>query len=228
LARWIPVATVVVLLGAGMLAAASSQISFGHRGPLIAPSLGRDDRPTGVPESLPPAPSTAVEDKPWTLPAWLGTVVAAICASAAVALLLMLLWLALRDRLAERTRVPEVADPEEVRRQARERVRAAVDEGLSDLDVDDGDPRRAVIACWARLEAAAAAAGTPREPGDTSTELVHRLLTEHAVSAPVLDGFAAVYREARFAAHAVDPAMRDQARAALRQIRDELVAGVGS
>ena len=86
----------------------------------------------------------------------------------------------------------------------------------------DADPRRAVIACWVRLEQAAAAAGTPRQPGDTSTELVGRLLREHQVSADVLEAFAAVYREARFAPHEVDLGMRDQARAALRRLRDEL------
>jgi hypothetical protein len=42
----------------------------------------------------------------------------------------------------------------------------------------------------------------------------------------VLDGFASVYREARYATHTVDTAMREQARAALRQLRDELSAGV--
>ena len=83
-----------------------------------------------------------------------------------------------------------------------------------------------MIACWVRLERAAAAAGTEREPGDTSTDLVERVLADHAVTAPVLAGFAALYREARFATHVVDEAMRDQARAALRQIRDELVADV--
>jgi hypothetical protein len=46
------------------------------------------------------------------------------------------------------------------------------------------------------------------------------------VSAGVLDAFAAVYREARFATHTVDIGMRDQARAALTQLRDELAIGV--
>ena len=43
----------------------------------------------------------------------------------------------------------------------RAEVVAAVDAGLLDLDDADPDPRRAVIACWVRLEQAAAAAGTP-------------------------------------------------------------------
>ena len=85
--------------------------------------------------------------------------------------------------------------------------------------------RRAVIACWVRLEAAAAAAGTERSPGDTSTELVSRLLARHSVSEAVLSALAEVYREARFARHEVDQATREQARTALRLLRDELSAG---
>jgi hypothetical protein len=146
-----------------------------------------------------------------------------LCAAAVIGLVIVLLWLVLRDRLLVRKTVPDVADAKELRRLVRERVRAAVDEGLSDLDVADADPRRAVIACWARLEAAAAAAGTEREPGDTSTELVERLLAEHAITPGVLADFAAVYREARFAPHIIDARMREQARAALTQVRDELV-----
>ena len=79
-----------------------------------------------------------------------------------------------------------------------------------------------MIACWVRLEQAAAAAGTPREPGDTPTELVTRLLRGHDVSAPVLYPLAEVYRLARYATHTVDTGMRDRARAALQQLRGEL------
>jgi hypothetical protein len=110
-------------------------------------------------------------------------------------------------------------DPDQARR-----LRAAIDEGLSELAETDADPRRAVIACWVRLERAAAAAGTGREPGDTSSDLVGRVLARHRVSREVLATLAALYREARFAPHDVPPSTRDRARAALRQIRDELGA----
>jgi hypothetical protein len=55
---------------------------------------------------------------------------------------------------------------------------------------------------------------------------VLKLLSDHDVSAEVLAGFAEIYREARFATHVVDDTMRTQARTALRQLRDELGAGV--
>jgi hypothetical protein len=105
-------------------------------------------------------------------------------------------------------------------------VLAAVDAGLTELSDTDVDPRRAVIACWVRLEGAAAGAGTPREIGDSPTDLVTRLLSAHRVSRPVLDGFAAVYREARYATHPIDERARQTALAALRQLRHELAAEV--
>lgn len=101
---------------------------------------------------------------------------------------------------------------------------AAVDAGLADLSDTDGDPRRAVIACWLRLEEAAAVAGTPRHESDTATDLVVRLLRSHQVSEPVLAGLAEVYLLARFTTHTVDTRTRDQARTALHRLRSELAS----
>ena len=43
-----------------------------------------------------------------------------------------------------------------------------------------GTPRNAIVECWLRLEAAVVAAGVPRNPADTSTELTQRVLaTRH-------------------------------------------------
>lgn len=113
---------------------------------------------------------------------------------------------------------------------AREVV-AALDAGLVELDDADVDPRTAVIACWVRLEEAADAAGVARRTGDTSTDLVTRLLRGDPeagipaiVSADVLAEFAHVYRGARYATRPVDERTRDQARAALRRLRGELAA----
>jgi hypothetical protein len=83
-----------------------------------------------------------------------------------------------------------------------------------------------VIACWVRLEEAAAAAGTPRQPGDTPTDLVTRLLAEHRVSAALLARLAQVYRRARYATHSVDESMRGDARDALQRLRADLAAEV--
>lgn len=222
--QWIPVIAVVALLGAAMVTALHPPPSFEPTDP--RPRVTRDWGPPPREEVAPLDPLPTLEP-PGTagpgLPPWFRTMLNVLCAVVVIAFVGALIWLGLRDRLMLRARVDKVADPEQVRRRVRERVQAAVDEGLSDLDVSDADPRRAVIACWARLEAAAAAAGTQRRPGDTSTDLVERLLVDHDVTASVLAEFAAVYRQARFAPSAVDPRMREQARAALRQVRDELM-----
>lgn len=226
--RWLPVITVLALLSAAMIAALHTPPSLE-----VVDTSGPRNRglPSAPPEEFPtpePPPSLDAPASGVDLPPWVGTLLTVVCAAGVLALVGALLWLALRDRLRVRKAVPAVTDPARIQRQVHEQVRAAVDEGLSDLDVSDMDPRRAVIACWARLEAAAEAAGTKREPGDTSTDLVARLLTEHAITASVLAGFAAVYREARFATHVIDVQMREQARAALIQVRDELLRGVAS
>jgi hypothetical protein len=219
---------VVALLGAAMLASLYANPSI--------PAFVEGARNAPTPRTLPPErplthsplPSPSAPGEPEAfLPRWVGWALTFLCLGLLLAIIVSLLWTLLRDRLAQhrtagavdRSQLPNFADTQRA-------VRAAVDVGLADLDDSDADPRRAVIACWVRLERAAAVAGTPREPGDTSTDLVARLLASHMVSGDVLAGLAAVYREARFATHTVDAAMRDQARSALRLLRDELMTDV--
>lgn len=232
IARWVPLLAVVALLGAAMLAANFADPRI-DAVPLLGgseatPTATRDltDLPSAGPgeSDIPTPTSTSAPGTP--LPAWMTWVMEVLCALMVLAVLVLLGVLALREWLAERTVPLTATDAPPTEEETERRVRAAVDAGLSELDDADADPRRAVIACWVRLEAAAAAAGTTRSVGDTSTELVSRLLEQHQVSAPVLDALAEVYREARFATHPVGTATRDQARAALRQLRDELRAGV--
>jgi hypothetical protein len=133
------------------------------------------------------------------------------------------IWLLLPERFVpRRVRWRNATTPASLQQQ-QELVAAAVEQGLSELDDDDADPRVAVLACWVRLEQAAAAAGTPRQVGDTSTDLVVRLLASHQVSVEILADFAEVYRLARFATRDVDASMRERARAALAQLRNELL-----
>jgi hypothetical protein len=155
------------------------------------------------------------------MPGWLAGMAQSLCLLVIVGTVLLVLWYLLRTGLRARERKLSARTGPEPEK-GREEVIAAVDAGLSDLDDSDADPRRAVIACWVRLEQAAAAAGTPRAPGDTPTDLVGRLLAGHQVSAIVLYPLAEVYRLARYATHTVDSTMRDQARAALGQLRAEL------
>jgi len=223
----VPLAAVIALLAAAMLAAAFANPTIENVPVAIRPTRTlAESQPEVQPSVLAETTSALPPDAGPILPPWVGWLVSALCAAGVLVVVATLLWLLFRDRLAAR-RSPltlETAAPPTIA-ESQQLVRAAVDEGLADLDDADADPRRAVIACWVRLERAAAAAGTPREVGDTSTDLVARLLATHLVSGEVLSTFAEVYREARFATHAVDAAMREQARSALVQLRDELAVG---
>jgi hypothetical protein len=162
-----------------------------------------------------------------TLPEWVLTVLAVLCTVIAVGAMGLMAVMMLRGWTAkERPLLPNTGTPQPMDNTSE--VLAALDAGLDELSDTDADPRRAVIACWVRLEHAAANAGTVRQVGDSPADLVNRLLAAHRVSRPVLDRFAAVYREARYATHTIDDRMRQTALGALRQLRGELAAGTGA
>ncbi|MFI6485411.1 DUF4129 domain-containing protein [Nonomuraea sp. NPDC050663] len=94
-------------------------------------------------------------------------------------------------------------------------VRSAVRAALQELD-DGDDPRKAVIACWLRLEHEAAGAGVPRLVGDTPGELVARLLADHDEEA--LRQLMGAYHLARYAPHEVSEELRSTARHALARV----------
>jgi hypothetical protein len=225
LARWVPLAAVVALLGMAMLATAFANPPIDVVPPPPAGTNASNPLDESAEPSLEVVPPTAHAPPRVNIPPGLGWVLGGLCAAIVLAMLGVLIWLLVGERIGQRQ--DEMMEPESppTDEETERTVRAAVDAGLAELDDADADPRRAVIACWVRLEAAAAAAGTERSPGDTSTELVSRLLTRHYVSGAVLSALAEVYREARFARHEVDQATREQARTALRQLRDELRRG---
>lgn len=210
-------ATVVALLGVGLLAAAFGNPSI-EALPIPQVSVSgvpqdADDRASRFAEVLPPEATAPTAGFGGFVLAGLGVLVLLIAVGLAW-------WLARGSRSIRFARIRPVIRP--AAPETASRMRAAIDAGLTELDEADADPRRAVIACWVRLERAAAEAGVARQPGDTSTDLVSRVLTDQQVSSDVLAAFAELYREARFARHQVDPSTRDRARAALRQIRSEL------
>ena len=226
LRRFGPLLAVGLMLVAAAVAAmlASPQIHASRLPPPPWPDADKTPPPAqdGGPDGVVTA-APAPDNHPIDLPGWLVLTAQVLCIVVTLVAVGLLAWYLLRRGLRMRRRKDKPAEVA-TSAQARDQVIAAVEAGLSDLDDADADPRRAVIACWVRLEQAAAAAGTPRNVGDTPTELVTRLLTGHAVSAAVLYRLAEVYRLARYATHTVDTTMRDQARAALGQLRAELSA----
>ena len=104
-----------------------------------------------------------------------------------------------------------------------EAVAEAVDESLDDLRAEP-DPRRAVIAAYARLERVLAAHGLPRKPAEAPLEYLGRMLAGalrlRQAAAPLTD----LFERAKFSQHAVGPEMKEQAIDALETVRDDLLA----
>ena len=100
---------------------------------------------------------------------------------------------------------------------------AAVDESLDDLRAEP-DPRRAVIAAYARLERVLASHGLPRRPSEAPLEYLARMLGELSVSPPAARRLTDLFERAKFSQHAVGQEMKEQAIGALETVRDDLAA----
>ena len=81
-----------------------------------------------------------------------------------------------------------------------------------------GAPGNAIIQCWERFEAQAAAAGVSRQVWETSSEFTLRLLDLVAADDRAVSRLAGLYREARFSEHPMDEAHRAAALEALAVI----------
>jgi hypothetical protein len=104
------------------------------------------------------------------------------------------------------------------------RLSVVLDDSLDDLRAEK-DPRRAVIATYARMERTLAGAGLPREASETPLEYLGRVLREllHA-SADAVARLTALFERAKFSPHEIDSAMKRDAINALVAVRDELRA----
>ena len=102
-------------------------------------------------------------------------------------------------------------------------VALAVDESLDDLRAEP-DPRRAVIAAYARLERVLAAHGLPRKPAEAPLEYLGRMLAELSVTDRAARALTDLFERAKFSQHAVGADMKDAAIEALQTVRDDLLA----
>jgi Domain of unknown function (DUF4129) len=100
-----------------------------------------------------------------------------------------------------------------------------LDDTLDDLERDP-DPRRAVIAAWARMERGLAAAGLPRRPAEAPFEYARRVLEASPVSPAHVHRLTGLFERAKFSRHTIDQAMREEAVAALRAVRADLAEAV--
>lgn len=123
-------------------------------------------------------------------------------------------WLARRARRVALGEVP--SEPELA-------LAAVLDETLDDLKAE-GDPRRAVISAYSRMERALAAAGMPRREAEAPQEYLERVLGSAEISTRAAGRLTGLFTWARFSAHDVGPAMKDEAIETLERVRDELRA----
>lgn len=112
--------------------------------------------------------------------------------------------------------------PKAPRQAAVEALAAAIDDSLEDLRREP-DPRKAVIAAYARMERALAAHGLPREPSEAPHEYLARVLAELDASAGSVRHLTVLFERAKFSPHLIDLAMKEEAIEALVRLRDELV-----
>lgn len=122
-------------------------------------------------------------------------------------------WLAGRARRRARGELHDLAAA----------VALAVDESLDDLRAEP-DPRRAVIAAYARLERVLAAHGLPRKPAEAPFEYLVRMLGGLSVTDRAARALTELFERAKFSQHAVGAEMKDQAIDALQTVRDDLFA----
>ena len=103
-----------------------------------------------------------------------------------------------------------------------EELGRALDEAIDDLRRDP-DPRRAVIAAYARMEQALTLYGFPRRPSEAPYEYLHRVARDLEAEQPVA-ALTELFEVAKFSEHAVDETMRGRAIDALTAVRQEVRA----
>jgi Domain of unknown function (DUF4129) len=112
-----------------------------------------------------------------------------------------------------------------------ERLAELLDDTLEDLE-HEPDPRRAVIAAWARMERGLAAAGLPRRPSEAPFEYAGRVLesaldpagqgTPRPLGLSAAHRLTGLFERAKFSHHDIGDRDRAEAIAALRAVRQEL------
>ncbi len=102
-----------------------------------------------------------------------------------------------------------------------EDLAASMSDAIDDLEAEP-DARRAVIAAYARMEAALARHGLRRRPSETPLEYLRRVLLGLTARADAVSVLTSLFEQAKFSRHEIDGTMKQDAIGALREIRDDL------
>ncbi|MET0937980.1 MAG: DUF4129 domain-containing protein [Gaiellaceae bacterium] len=199
-----PYASLVVFLVIGFTAVIAGQDILRNEGPPGGPGAGADLPFPGrvVPEQPVPQPEPGRDPQIiWPLVIGLAVLIAA-------AIAVVIIIERRRDRRGRRT-LEQLED-----------LGTAHDEAIDDLRRDP-DPRRAVIAAYARMEQALTMYGFPRRPSEAPYEYLHRVARELEAEGPVAS-LTELFEVAKFSEHSVDETMRGRAIDALTAVRREV------
>jgi hypothetical protein len=103
-------------------------------------------------------------------------------------------------------------------------LRRAVEASLDALE-RERDPRRAILAAYARVQSLLASDGLPRRLSETEPEYLARVLEHYGAAAEPARRLTDLFVWARYSAGEVDEQMRADAIAAARSLRDGATAG---
>ena len=146
-----------------------------------------------------------------TAPALFNWIFGSLAVMAGLGALGLALWSALGDRL-----VPD--GPDSGSAMPAVPLATAVEESLDDLRAE-GDPRRAIVRCYARFERVAADSGLERRPWLTPTEFMREVLARLSLPRAAVPTLTGLFELARFSHHPLGPSERDRAVDALHEIR---------
>jgi hypothetical protein len=104
-----------------------------------------------------------------------------------------------------------------------EDVAFSLTDAIDDLE-SEPDPRRAVIAAYARMEGVFSRHGVRRQVSETATEYLQRLLFGLTTRITAVERLTGLFEQAKFSDHPIDARMKQDAIDSLRLIRDDLVA----
>jgi Domain of unknown function (DUF4129) len=102
-----------------------------------------------------------------------------------------------------------------------EALAQVMDDALDDIRAER-DPRKAIIAAYARMEKLLAGFGRARDPSEAPFEYLGRVLLELQVSRHPVEALTELFERAKFSMHALGADDKSRAIEALESVRDEL------
>jgi hypothetical protein len=153
------------------------------------------------------------DDDPWIGDETFATTATVVAVAALVAALVVASILAVLAR--HRRTVDVAADDEQL-------VIDAVEESLDDLRREP-DVRRAIIACYARVELALERAGSGRRPAEAPFEYLVRILERITANGRAARSLTALFEQAKFSTEPMGESDKQRAIEALELLRAELV-----